>query len=125
YLSAGSRSSIKISFVPVSSADTLDVEALFPPGTAFDRASISHAHRDPVDEEEGGGGGGADWGLSILASHTIAAKIAFTDMNLEPGRRVEITLENVKLASMGGQTIFTFTTYAGSDISMGNMRDEK
>ncbi|KAF4669392.1 hypothetical protein FOL46_001481 [Perkinsus olseni] len=123
YLSAGSRSSIKISFVPVSSADTLDVEALFPPGTAFDRATISHAHRDPVNQEEEEGG--ADWGLSILASHTIAAKIAFTDMNLEPGRRVEITLENVKLASMGGQTIFTFTTYAGSDISMGNMRDEK
>ncbi|KAF4714047.1 hypothetical protein FOZ62_001413, partial [Perkinsus olseni] len=120
YLSAGSRSSIKISFVPVSSADTLDVEALFPPGTAFDRATISNAHRDPVNQEEE-----ESWGLSILASHTIAAKIAFTDMKLEPGRRVEITLENVKLASMGGQTIFTFTTYAGSDISMGNMRDEK
>jgi hypothetical protein len=100
---AGSESDLSFSFLPVSNANTIKIEAIFPTEFDFGKSTVPVPYDiDDRSERE----------IIIINRASIIA-----------GRVSTIKISSVKLGRGGGQTRFNLITYA--DETMSEKRDEK
>jgi hypothetical protein len=100
---AESTSDIIIEFTPVSNADTLMLEAVFPTEFDFSKATVS----PPYDVDD----------------QTENEVIIINKANIVAGKTSRITISSVKLGRGGGATTFNLTTF--KDETMMEKMDER
>ncbi|CAK9104185.1 Superoxide dismutase [Fe] [Durusdinium trenchii] len=100
---AGKISAIEVTFTPITDADTLKIEAIFPTQFNFDQSTVPL----PYD----------------IDSRSEGATLIINRGGFRAGVMTTIAINTVRLGRAGGQTRFNFITY--NDDTMSEKRDEK
>jgi len=102
-IAAGSESSIEVRFVAVSPASVLTIHAKQPEGFDFGQGTLPTTGQSKIDAVNG----------LIQISLTIV-----------PGKMTTVLINKVKLAKVGGPTLFDITTLTSSQVT-GVIADQK
>eukprot|EP00930_Biecheleria_cincta_P092359 TRINITY_DN8222_c0_g5_i2.p1 TRINITY_DN8222_c0_g5~~TRINITY_DN8222_c0_g5_i2.p1 ORF type:complete len:3174 (-),score=522.91 TRINITY_DN8222_c0_g5_i2:21-9542(-) len=100
---AGKTSDILVKFMPVTDADTLVLEAVFPTQFSFDQSTVAL----PYD----------------ISKASEGARLIINRGGFRAGRNASIRINTVRLGRAGGQTEFNLVTYG--DENMVFKKDEK
>ncbi|CAE8635602.1 unnamed protein product, partial [Polarella glacialis] len=103
-LAATKESDIEIKFTPVTNAETLRIEAIFPTQFSFDRSTVALPYDINTKASEG-------------------STIIINRGGFKANTPVTLRINAVRLGRAGGQTEFNIMTYADEEMTM--KRDEK
>lgn len=102
---AGKISDIEVKFTPITDADTLKIEAIFPTQFNFDQSTVPL----PYD----------------IDSRSEGSTLIINRGGFRAGVMATIAINTVRLGRAGGQTRFNFVTYKDEMLDLGEKRDEK